>query len=250
MELIPTVGGGLIAAGAAVVAGMTGFGYALLCTPLLLALGYPPAVIVAANLSIVLLTRLAVAWQLRSWVSWRRVGSLVAGSLPGLALGARLQAVLDPETMRLVIGLAVVVVAAVMLRQPPPALGLSPSESVGTRLATGLAGGVLGTTTSLSGVPPAFYLSRLGLDPVRFIADLAVYFVLTNAAGLLLLACSQAIAPSALVATTAVWLPGALLGTALGVRLSLLLPALHFRTLVLSAAFGAGLLAVVTVLLP
>jgi uncharacterized membrane protein YfcA len=249
MELVPTVVGGLIAAGAAMLAGVIGFGYALLSTPLLLALGYPPAVIVTANLSIVLVTRIAVAWRLRASVHWPRVGLLFAASVPGLAIGARLQAMLDPETLRLVIGLAVVVVATILLVQLPRRIRIAPRENTAARLAAGFAGGVLGTTTSLSGVPPALYLSRLGLDPVRFIADLAVYFVLTNAAGLLLLVLNRALAPSALLTTTAVWLPGALAGTLLGVRLGARVPGLHFRTLVLAASLGAGVLTAALALL-
>ncbi len=249
MELLPTITGGLVAAGAAVLAGMTGFGYALLSTPLLLALGYPPAVVVTTNLSIALVTRTTVAWRLRSWVTWRRVGLLVAGSLPGLALGARLQAVLDPDTMRPAIGIAVVIAALLMLRARPQPAGHGQREGTVLQLSTGLLSGILGTTTSLSGVPLIFYLSRLGLKPVRFIGDLAVYFVLTNAAGLLLLVLNRALAPAALLTTTVIWLPGALVGTWAGVRLGARLPALHFRRLVLAAALGAGSLTVVAALL-
>ncbi len=229
-----------MAAGAAVLAGMTGFGYGLLSTPLLLALGYPPAVVVAANLSVALVTRVTVAWRL----SWRRVGLLSAGSLPGLALGARLLATLDPEAVRPAIGAAVVVAALLMLRaRPQPRRDRQRGGTV-LPLLTGFLSGVLGTTTSLSGVPLIFYLSRLGLEPARFIADLAVYFVLTNAAGLFLLLVNGALAPDALLATTVIWLPGALLGTLLGVRLGTRLPAPHFRTLVLAAALSAGVLTV------
>ena len=249
MELFPTVAGGLVAAAAAVLAGMTGFGYALLSTPVLLALGYPPATVVAANLSIALVTRITVAWRLRSWATWRRVGLLGAGSLPGLALGARLQAALDPEALRPAIGAAVVVAALLMLRaRPQPRRDRQRGGTVLPML-TGFLSGVLGTTTSLSGVPLIFYLSRLGLEPARFIADLAVYFVLTNAAGLFLLLVNGALAPDALLTTTAIWLPGALLGTLLGVRLGTRLPAPHFRTLVLAAALGAGVLTVASAFL-
>uniref|UniRef100_A0A831T8I7 Probable membrane transporter protein n=1 Tax=Thermorudis peleae TaxID=1382356 RepID=A0A831T8I7_9BACT len=249
MELFPTVAGGLVAAAAAVLAGMTGFGYALLSTPVLLALGYPPATVVAANLSIALVTRITVAWRLRSWATWRRVGLLGAGSLPGLALGARLQAALDPEALRPAIGAAVVVAALLMLRaRPQPRRDRQRGGTVLPML-TGFLSGVLGTTTSLSGVPLIFYLSRLGLEPARFIADLAVYFVLTNAAGLFLMLVNGALAPDALLTTTAIWLPGALLGTLLGVRLGTRLPAPHFRTLVLAAALGAGVLTVASAFL-
>lgn len=246
MELFPTIAGGLVAAGAAALAGMTGFGYELLSTPLLLALGCPPAVVVAANLSIALVTRVTVARRLRSWVAWRRVGLLVAGSLPGLALGARLQAALDPETLRPLIGAGVVDAALLMLRARPQTAGHRRREGNLLPLLTGLLSGALGTTTSLSGVPLIFYLSRLGLEPARFIADLAVYFVLTNAAGLLLLGLNRSLAPDTLLRTTAIWLPGALLGTLLGVRLGMRLPASRFRRLVLAAALGAGGLRVVS----
>ena len=39
------------------------------------------------------------------------------------------------------------------------------------------AGGVLGTSTSLTGVPPALLLTRRGIPTKPFLADLATYFV-------------------------------------------------------------------------
>ena len=57
----------------------------------------------------------------------------------------------------------------------------------GMNAAAVFAGGVLGTSTSLTGVPPALLLTRRGIPTKPFLADLATYFVATSSIGLAVL---------------------------------------------------------------
>lgn len=204
---------------AAFLGGMTGFGYNLIATPLLMLLGAHPATAVAINLAIALITRVAVMFRLRSYIRWRRAVPLTAGSVPGLLVGAVASGAIDPTSIRIVAGSLVIVVAPLLLIRRP-----SPGDKSPVQYAmSGLAGGVLGTSTSLNGVPVALTLSADEHDQRSFIADLAVFFVLSNLIGLVILGFRDGVALET-VGLLAWWLPGALLanwlGTTVGSRIS------------------------------
>ena len=112
-------------------------------------------------------------------------------------------------------------------------------------LAAGFAGGLLGTTTSLIGVPPALLLTRRRLPAMSFFADLSVYFVATAAIGLGVLAAHEQFSGEAARAF-AWWLPAVLVANVIGTSLGLRLPAATFRRLTLGLAFVAGIVTAVT----
>lgn len=71
---------GVIFAGM-LVGGVTGFGSSLVTTPFLLLLGVPLPLVITANLTLVLATRIGVAVRLRAHVTPRRPLLLVLGSI-------------------------------------------------------------------------------------------------------------------------------------------------------------------------
>lgn len=220
---------------AALLGGLTGFGYNLLATPLLLVLGVQPAAAVTINLAIALITRVAVMFRLRTYIRWRRALPLTLGSIPGLVLGAVLSGVIDPVGIRIVAGILVIVVAPVlMMRRPSPG-----SKSPARYAVSGLAGGALGTSTSLNGVPVALMLSADQQDQRSFIADLAVYFVLSNLIGLVILGVRDGVDPANLT-LLAWWLPGALLANALGTSLGSRIAPGVFRVITCVLVMVAG----------
>jgi uncharacterized protein len=234
--------GGLLVAGAALLAGTSGFGLALVATPALLLCGFSLPFVVTVNLLISLATRLPVAWRLRGAIDRRRVALLVGGAVPGLWIGSRTLGTVDVHELKravgVVIALAAVALALSERHQPPRARGLP--------VAAGFAGGLLGTTTSLIGVPPALLLTHRRLPARAFIADLALYFIATAAIGLGVLGVEGQLSSDAGRAFLW-WLPGVLVANALGTSLGLRLPAATFRRLTLAVAFVAGVVTAVIV---
>jgi uncharacterized membrane protein YfcA len=166
----------------------------------------------------------------------------MCGALPGLWLGSRTLGALDAHEVKIAVGAIVAAAAAGITwadRNPPrPRLR-------GLNLVTGFLGGVLGTTTSLTGVPPALLLARRRLVQESFFADLSVYFVATAAAGLAVLVADGHFSDHA--ATTFVWwLPGVLVTNFVGTTLGLRLPSGAFRRMSLALAFAAGVVTVAT----
>ncbi len=224
------------------IGGVTGFGSSLVTTPFLLLLGVPLPLIVTANLTLVLATRVGVAARLRAHVTPRRPLLLILGSVPGLYLGTVLLSWVNGTTLKRTAGVVTILAVAVQVwnaRRPPP------QPIPGAPLVAGLLGGILGVTTSLNGVPPAILLARDRLTPRAFQADLAVYFVASNTIALALLAVRGRFALAALP-PLALWLPAALLGNIVGSTLGTRLPDRTFRALTYVVVFFAGIITVLT----
>jgi uncharacterized protein len=235
--------GGLTMFLTATMGGITGFGSSLLSTPTLLLLGLPLRSIVIVNLSTVLITRGMTALRLREHVSPRRPALLVLGSIPGLYCGTLLLGVVDVAFLKRFAGIAIILATLIQMasmRRPPP------PRIPGAPIVAGWLGGVLGATTSLNGIPPAILMARDRAAPRSFQAELALYFTVSNAIGLILLAARGAFVGHALVPTALVWMPGALVGNAIGTALGGRLPVRLFLSFAFALAGIAGAITALT----
>jgi uncharacterized membrane protein YfcA len=229
--------GGLVVLAASFLGGVTGFGYSLVATPLLLILGFDLPFVVTANLALACVTRIPVAVRFRSDAKPGRAAGLIGGSVPGLWLGAVVLTTVDDSTIKLCAGLVVMVAAVLLWRavtKPPP------REVPGAPVAAGFAGGFLGAATSLNGVAPVLLLARDKAEPRSVLADLALYFVASNAIGLVVLLAEGALDSDAMFPAFLVWLPGSLAGNWAGTVVGPRLPETGFRRLTLAIVFLAG----------
>jgi uncharacterized protein len=235
--------GALVVAIAAFLGGVTGFGYSLVATPLLLLLGFELPFVVTANLAVACVTRISVAYRFRSDAKPARAASLIAGSVPGLWLGAVVLTTVDVSTIKLGAGLVVMAAAVLLWRavKAPP-----PREVPGAAVAAGFAGGFLGAATSLNGVAPVLLLARDKAAPRSVLADLAIYFVVSNAIGLAFLLIEGGLETDALYPAFFLWLPGSLLGNWAGTMIGPSLPENAFRRLTLAIVFVAGAITALT----
>ncbi len=249
MDGLLLVAGGVVVFLASVLGGVTGFGFALVCTPLLLLTGFALADVVIVNLTISGVARVMAVARLRSSVNRRRAGWLVLGCVPGLLLGLLVRDAVDDAVLKVVAGtIAVAVAAYLLLRPPAPRAGdAGPPPRLQSGVA-GLLGGFLGMTTSLNGPPPVILLSRQRAEPREFIADMAVYLICCNGIALALIAASGGLELDQLGPLLARWLPGALLGNTIGLTYGSRLPTGLFRRLTLLLVMVTGLATVITTL--
>lgn len=229
---------------AAVLRGITGFGFALAAVPLM-GLVIPPAqaVVVAVLLQCMIGLRDIVA--MRTVVDWRAILRMGAGALAGTPAGVALLTLLDPAATRLAIAALVAVGLLFLLRPPrPEATPPHPAEAP----AAGLLAGFFGGLAAMPGPPAVAYFLRAGARPAVSRASLMIFFFLTSlialpgyaATGLLTL-------PAFLLALPS--LPLLMLGTSLGGRIFLRTSEAGYRRLALivlavialvSAARGAA----------
>lgn len=243
MSLTVYLLGGLTMLLTATLGGITGFGASLLSTPTLLLLGLPLRSVVIVNLSTVLVTRAVTAVRLREHVTPRRPALLVLGSIPGLYCGTLLLGWVDATFLKRFAGVVIILATLIQVRSMREA---PPATIRGAPLVAGWLGGVLAATTSLNGIPPAILMARDRAMPRSFQADLAVYFACSNAIGLALLAARGAFVGHALAPTALVWIPGALVGNAIGTALGGRLPHRLFLSLAFALAGIAGAITALT----
>lgn len=224
---------------AAFLGGVTGFGYSLLAAPLLLLLGFGLEFVVTINLALAFVTRISVAYRFRRFITRRRVAGMIGGSVPGLWLGAQVLTSVPESAIKLAAGLLVMVMAVYLARdtsdEPPPPIP-------GAAVAAGFTGGFLGSATSLNGIGPILLMARDKASAHSFLADLALYFVASNALGLIVLYSEDAISETALEDVFLLWLPASLIGNWVGTALGPRLPTAVFRRLALIVIFVAGAL--------
>ncbi|WP_119301730.1 sulfite exporter TauE/SafE family protein [Dongia deserti] len=97
----------------AVIRGFTGFGFGIAATPLLVLL-FPPAEIVPPILILQVLAGIQIYLRTRGHVDWKLLWSTLVGALVGIPLGSLVLDLLDSNTMRLIIGVAVLLAAALL----------------------------------------------------------------------------------------------------------------------------------------
>jgi len=223
-------------------AGVVGFAYGLVALPALLLVGVPLDVVVVVNLLVGLVTRIGVVIRNRRCIDTAPTALLVAGSLPGMAVGLWVREAVPTRTVELAAG-AMTVVAVLALSRPARA---EPSSRwfPAAALAAGGVGGILGVTTSLNGVPPALLLMRRATSATSMVADLAAYFVVGNTLTVTLLVLGRGADLRPALPLLAVWLPAGVLGQALGVTVGGRLPQPLFRRLVLAVALVSGVTSV------
>jgi uncharacterized protein len=224
---------------------VTGFGYSLVATPLLLLLGYSLPFVVTVNLALALVTRVSVAYRFRADANRGRAARLIVGAVPGLWLGVAVLTTVEESTIKVGAGLVAMVAAVLLYRavSAPP-----PRPLPGAAFVAGLAGGFLATAASLNGVAPVLLLARDKAAPRSVMADLALYFVASTAVGLLILLVEGGLETDALFPAFVLWLPGSLLGNWAGTVIGPSLPETAFRRLTLAIVFVAGAVTALTAL--
>ena len=223
--------------------GATGFGFSLIAVPPLLLLYEPPTVVVLAITVGMLPSLLVVASAWRE-TDLHLVALLLPGSLIGLLLGAQLLQLADPILLKLLTGLFVAAYALVMWR------GYRPTGMGGPWAASmaGLASGVLGTATGLSGPPIIILFTARQIPKEVFRGTIVVYFIVIKLIGFAILLADG------MVGAHEGWLtlfltPPAVVGVLIGNRLAQRLSADTFRRLTLLLLLATGMLGMTTAIL-
>jgi len=182
----------------------------------------------------------------RTWryIDLRRAIFMCLGSVLGTPLGDYLLSILDPSIIKLIMASLVIPFSVLLL------LGHSYrfKRDIAGCIIAGFMGGVLGTSTSLSGPPVVLFLLNQGLVTERFVGTLAAYFLFIAIIGI------GAFSPLGMVTAdlltkTATLLPALVLGSYLGVKMLPRINELLFKRIVLSIVSVTALIIIVSVLM-
>jgi uncharacterized membrane protein YfcA len=235
---------GLLVVGAAgIISGLTGFGFALVASPLLIIV-LPPKVVVPIVALLSMLSHLVVLAETLPWIRLKRIWLLTLAAMAGAPLGTYLLVTLDADALKTFIGVVTTLSALAML------LGFKrPIEN--ERLASvpiGLASGILGGSTGMSGPPVVLFFSNQGIDKHIFRANLNLYFTLL-ACVTLPLQVAAGLMTTKILTYSAWFFPALLLGTLAGMRLARRVDETAFRRLTLVVVIAAGLSAIASAMM-
>ncbi len=227
---------------AGTVTGLTGFGLALISTPLLLFV-YEPRTVVVLTAFFSIFINIAVVWD--SWREARRplTLALLLPSVVGVVLGAEVLRVVDPLYIRLAVGAVVVLSALLLLRDVR-------LPGAGTRwgpVVAGSASGALSTSTGLAGPPIVLLLASRGLPKAEFRSTSALYFLAMSLVGLLVLA-GRGLIEGGEIRLALVLVPAAIVGKMVGTAFLKKVSEKAFRALSLGLVILTGALGVATAL--
>jgi len=148
-------------------------------------------------------------------VRWRDVVPMAAAAVPGLAAGALLVDAMSKSTLQIVVGVAVLVAAALAgARRHAAGRPLRPATS----LPAGLTAGALTTSTGVNGPPLVLWLRARGAGPIEVRDSLAVSFAFLNVSGAIAIGMAGGIANVLDASAFALLLPATVAGHAVGRR--------------------------------
>lgn len=227
---------------AGIVTGLTGFGLALVSTPLLLFVYEPRTVVVLTTIFSLVIT-VTVVWGSWREARWRLSLALFVPSLLGIVVGAEVLRAVDGDYVRLAVGVVVVLSAGLLIRdvQLPGA---------GTRwgpVVAGSASGALSTATGLAAPPIVLLLASRGLEKREFRSTSALFFLPMSAFGMAFLSL-RGLVQAPHVPLGLVLAPAAIAGTAIGTVLLKRISEKVFRALTLGLVVLTGTLGVATAL--
>ena len=225
---------------AGMVTGLTGFGLALISTPILLFV-YEPKTVVVLTTTFSIFINAAVVWD--SWHEARRrlALALLVPALGGIVVGAMVLGVIDPVYIRLGVGAIVIFSTFLLVRD----VRLPGADTRWGTLVAGSASGALSTSTGLAAPPIVLLLASRGLPKREFRGTSALYFLPMSVAGLIVLAVSGLVeAPE--VPLGLVLVPAAIAGKSIGTALLGHTSEKAFRAISLGLVILTGTLGVTT----
>jgi uncharacterized protein len=227
---------------AGTVTGLTGFGLALVSTPLLLFV-YEPRTVVVLTVFFSIFINIAVVRD--SWREARRplALALLVPSAAGVALGAEVLRLLDPVYIRLAVGVVVVLSALLLVRD----VRLPGAQTRWGTVVAGSASGALSTSTGLAAPPIVLLFASRGLPKEEFRSTSALYFLAMSGLGLIVLA-GRGLIEAGELSLSAILIPAAIVGKVLGTALLKRVSENAFRAFSLGIVILTGTLGVATAL--
>jgi hypothetical protein len=227
-----------IVAVAAATQSVTGFGFALVVVPIVAALTDPKT-------AVVMMTAVGVPMSLWNTVRWRRdlqvreAITVTIAALVGMPLGLWILVHTDERTLRLLIGVVILVMTAWLWR------GLRLPRGRPTEITAGAVSGALATSTGTSGPPLVIAYQAVGMTAKPFRATLAATFFVEGVAALAVF-WSRGLVTSDVRTLTLVSIPAMVIGVLAGDRAAHRFHGERFRPAVLLMLVASGLVVIAT----
>jgi uncharacterized membrane protein YfcA len=219
---------------------LTGFGFGLVAVPLM-TLFISPAAAIPIIVIEGLLLNLVILAQGRRAARLSDMSVLTVAGLAGVPLGVWLLATMEPDSLRIYIGL--LMLAAGLMFASGLRVRVNSERVAGVPV--GLASGVLGGSVSMPAPPIILFFANQGMPPVEFRSNLVLIITLQLIVSLPVYYANDLLPQRAFVWSAAI-LPALLLGGFIGSRLLHVVSEQLFQKLTLGAVIAAGLVSLAT----
>lgn len=219
---------------------MSGFGFALIATPIVAAAVGPREAVVGLTMVGLLLVA-QLAFRGRGQVDRSTVLAVGAAAVVGMPLGLLVLTSVAERVLTMLIGVVVVLFALLLWR------GIRLPSGHGTDAVAGFVSGVIATSTGTGGPPIVIALTAKAMVPRRFRATISTIFLVTASAALVAFAIGGQVTAAAIEVALA-GLPGLVLGSLVGELGFRRLDAPTFRRIVLGMLLLSGAVALVAAL--
>jgi uncharacterized membrane protein YfcA len=222
---------------------ITGFGFAVVGTPLLLFFMEPKQV-VSLMVFGALILNLMVIYKTRGKSDPKVIWPMFIASLIGIVPGVYILKVVDASNLKLCIGILILLVSLFMASNYVMTIK---REKLATVL-VGIVSGFMGGATSLSGPPVALFLMNQQQDKEAFRANLVRYFCLGNIATLLVMYFMETM-DLGVLRQGLYAIPGVLLGVWVGEKAFARVSPKLFKWITLGVIFFCGTISVTSELI-
>lgn len=229
---------------AAIIQGITGFGFALLAVPLLSLFINPIKSVTPMVVIFSLVTNILIIYKSRKHIELKRIYFLIIFGVIGTPLGTYLLLVIKAETLKIIVGLIIIVTAVAMAKDYKIKIK---NERI-SFLIVGMLSGLLNGSTALSGPPVVLFLSNQGVDKDVFRANLSVYAMITNIFAIVMFMLSGVIT-GGIVKYSFYVLPALIIGTFIGIKIASKIGEEFFKKLTIISIIVLGFITVVNVLI-
>ncbi|MFC2038581.1 sulfite exporter TauE/SafE family protein [Chloroflexota bacterium] len=212
MNLFSYIIAGLIILVASFIRAISGFGYALISTPLLTFI-FDARSVVVMNMILGSTTNILVLYHMWKHIDFKRAGFITIGSVIGVPIGAYLLSILDTTIIKLII--AALVIPFSILQMLGHTHRFS-RDNVGCVVA-GFFSGILAASTSLGGPAVALFLLNQGLTTEKFVGTMAAFFLAITLMSIGAFS-TMGLITSDILIRVAIFLPVLIVGSFAGVR--------------------------------
>jgi uncharacterized membrane protein YfcA len=223
---------------ASVVKGLTGFGFSLLAVPFFVVL-FEPRTAVPIIITLNAVSNIPLFIHSRRWSDLGRIWPLIAAGVVSIPAGTYLLMVLDPATVRMVVGIAICLFAAAFLLGFRRRIRRERRGLVGAGILSGALNGLI----SAGGPPVILFLPNQGMARDALRANLIAFFLCQNIATFSADVAGGLVSGQVLRLAAVLMLPLAA-GAVVGIRLVRYVPETAFRKAVLVIVLGAGVMVV------
>jgi len=229
---------GLIIFFASFAQGFAGFGFALVSIPLLsMIIDIKHAIPLGALCGLVINIYLLI--ELKDHVKFFNFKNLLFGSLVGIPIGAYFLAKANPDLLKTILGILILLFVFFSITQKIRATGLNDRWGYFFGLLSGLFGGALNT----NGPPVLVYFYLQGWDKVKQKASITGFFIITSVI-IVSMHITTGVTTEGVFKDFLIYLPFVIIGQIIGNRLFNKIPSLLFQKVIL---YSLLLISIITI---